>query len=139
MAEPRSTIAHRVAQAASNFQKKRTGHVPKAVTVVLGDDTRMVTLNAALTSAAQAVATNPASAAPVQGFHRQLFANSSHVLREEIRRPTGVQVREAAAEVEAGTGTVGARFHQRHDGPFVPAGPNVSWATRNGNEEGSWP
>jgi hypothetical protein len=42
----------------------------------------------------------------VQEFHRQLFADSSDSLRKEIRRITGVKVREAAAEVEPTTGAV---------------------------------
>jgi hypothetical protein len=42
----------------------------------------------------------------VQEFHRQLFANDSDSLRQEIKRITGVNVREATAEVETTTGTV---------------------------------
>jgi len=42
----------------------------------------------------------------VQEFHRQLFASSVDSLRKEIKRITGVEVREAAAEVETKTGTV---------------------------------
>jgi hypothetical protein len=42
----------------------------------------------------------------VQEFHRQLFINSSDSLRREIKRITGREVREAAAEVEPATGTV---------------------------------
>ena len=45
-------------------------------------------------------------AAKVQEFHRQLFANSADSLRHEITRITGVEVREATAEVETTTGTV---------------------------------
>ena len=39
-------------------------------------------------------------------FTRQLFANASESLRQEIKRITGVEVREATAEVEPTTGTV---------------------------------
>ena len=46
------------------------------------------------------------SAAQVQEFHKQLFHSSAGTLREEIKRITGVEVREAAAEVEPTTGTV---------------------------------
>ena len=42
----------------------------------------------------------------MQEFHRQLFTNSAESLRNEIRRITGVAVREAAAEVETSTGAV---------------------------------
>lgn len=100
------TMAQQVAQAASAFQQQRTGHKPKAVTVVLSNDTLVVTLHDALTEAEKALAKSPTGAAKVQEFHRQLFATSSHMLRQEIKRITGVQVREAAAEVEPATGAV---------------------------------
>ena len=46
----------------------------------------------------------------MQEFHRQLFTNSSDSLRQEIKRITGVEVREATAEVEPTTGTVVQAF-----------------------------
>jgi uncharacterized protein YbcI len=100
------TMAQQVAQAAIASQQLRTGHLPKAVTVVLSEDTLVVTLHGALTPAEEAMAESPAGAAQVQEFHRQLFANSSELLRQEIKRITGVAVREAAVEVETATGTV---------------------------------
>jgi uncharacterized protein YbcI len=106
MDKSKLTMAQQVAQAASAFQEQRTGHVPKAVTVVLSEDTLVVTLHDALSPAEQALAKTPAGAAQVQEFHRQLFANASDTLRQEIKRITGVEVREAAAEVETTTGTV---------------------------------
>ena len=42
----------------------------------------------------------------MQEFHRQLFTNSADSLRQEIKRITGVEVREATAEIETTTGTV---------------------------------
>lgn len=100
------TMAERVAQAARDFQQKRTGHLCKAVTVVLSSDTLVITLHEALTPAEQALARTAAGAAQVQEFHRQLFATSAETLRDEIKRITGVAVREAAAELETSTGTV---------------------------------
>ena len=100
------TMAQQIAQAASVFQQEKTGHVPRSVTVVLSKDTLVITLHGALSPAEQALAKNPAGAAQVQEFHRQLFANASDSLRQEIKRITGVEVREATAEVEPTTGTV---------------------------------
>ena len=100
------TMAQQVALAASAFQQQRTGHTPKSVTVVLSGETLVITLHGALSPAEKALAKSPAGAAQVQEFHRQLFANSADALREEIKRITGVEVREAAAEVEPATGTV---------------------------------
>lgn len=106
MTNANPTMAEQVAHAASEFQRQRTGHAPKAVTVVLSADTLVITMHGALTPAEQALATNPAGAAQVQEFHRQLFSTSSDELRREIKRITGVDVREAAAEVETATGAV---------------------------------
>jgi uncharacterized protein YbcI len=105
--EIKLTIAQQVAQAASAFQQQRTGHAPKSVTVVLSENTLVITLHGALTPAEQAVASDPAGAARVQEFHRQLFADSSEALRQDISRNSHWNR--------------GARLHQRHDGPSVPA------------------
>lgn len=106
MDTPQTTMAQQIAQAASAFQQLRTGHAPKAVTVVLSDETLVITLHGALSPAEDALARTPEGAARVQEFHRQLFASSAEPLREEIKRITGVDVREAAAEVEPSTGAV---------------------------------
>lgn len=100
------TMAQQVAQAISVFQEQRTGYLPKAVTVVLSDDTLVVTLHDALSPAEKALASTPEGAAQVQEFHRELFKSSVDLLRAEIRRITGVAVGEAAAEVETTTGAV---------------------------------
>ena len=106
MDQPTSTVAQQLAQAAIAFEQRRTGHAPSAATVVLGDETLVVSLHGALSPAEQALARTPAGAAQVQEFHRQLFSTTSESLREEIRRISGVAVREAAAEVETATGTI---------------------------------
>src|SRR4029079_16649830 len=98
--------AQQLALLARRFQEQRTGHAPTAVTVVLGEDTLVVKLSDALTPAEKLLAKSPEGAARGQEFHRQLFANSSSEMREEIMRLTGRQVREAAAEIETATGTV---------------------------------
>ena len=101
------TMAQQIALVASAFEQQRTGHAPKSVTVVQSDGTLVITLHGALSPAEQALlAKNPAGAAQVQDFHRQLFNDSANALRQEIKRITGVEVRDAIAEVEPTTGTV---------------------------------
>jgi len=100
------TMAQQVARAMSAFQQQRTGYPPKAVTMVLSEDTLVVTLHDALSPAEKALARTPEGAVQVQEFHRQLFKSSVDLLREEIKRITGVAVGEAAAEVETTTGAV---------------------------------
>ena len=101
-----STMAQEIGQAAIAFEQVRTGHVPRSVSVVLGEDTLVITLHGALSPAERALARTPAGAAQVQEFHRQLFSNASEALRQEIKRITGVEVREAAVEIEPATGTL---------------------------------
>ncbi len=106
MSEPHSTMAREIARAASIFEQQRTGNTPRSVTVVLSDTTLVITLHGALSEAERALAKSPEGAAQVQSFHRQLFANASEWLRLEIKRITGVTVREATAEIEPTTGAV---------------------------------
>jgi uncharacterized protein YbcI len=110
MEKPHSIMAQQIAQAARVFEQQRTGLVPKSVTVVQADSTLVITLHGALSPAEQALSQHPAGAAQMQEFHRQLFASASDTLRQEIQRITGVEVREAAAEIEPSTGTVVAVF-----------------------------
>ena len=106
MEKLKPSVAHQIAQAASAFQQRRTGHTPQSVAVILSENTLVITLHGALSPAEKALAKSPAGAAQVQDFHRQLFSNSADSLREEIKRITGVEVREATAEVEPTSGTV---------------------------------
>ena len=133
------TMARQIAQAASAFELQTTGHLPKSVTVVLSDNTLVITLHGALSPAEQALAASPTGAAQVQEFHKQLFVTASDTLRQEIKRITGAEVREAAAEVEPTTGTVvrvfttGTLVHVFLLARSVPAG---SWS---GSEPGDPP
>lgn len=100
------SIPEQLARLASRFQEQTTGHAPGAVTVVLSQDTLVVTMHDALTTAEKVLARSPKGAAQVQELHRQLFANSMLEMRNEIKRITGRDVREAVAEIEPATGVV---------------------------------
>lgn len=107
MNKSKSTMAQQIAEAAIAFEQLRTGnHVPKSVSVVLSGGTLVITLHEALSPAEKALANTPIGAAQMQEFHRQLFANSSNSLRQEIQRITGMEVREATAEIEPTSGAV---------------------------------
>ncbi len=106
MKEAPSTIAEQLAGVAGSLQQQRSGHLPHSVTVVLNDDTLVVTLHDALSPAEKDLCRTPAGAAQVQEFHRQLFASSTDEMRQEIKRITGRQVHETSAEVAVATGTV---------------------------------
>ncbi len=100
------TTAQEIGQAAIALEQLRTGHRPRSVAVVVNADTLVITLHGALSPAERALAQSPAGAAQVQEFHRQLFSNASEALQQEIKRITGVEVREAAVEIEPTTGTL---------------------------------
>lgn len=104
------TMAQRIAEAAGELEKMRTGVMPTGVTVVQADGTLVITLHGALSPAERELAKTPSGAAQVREFHRELFASNAATLRAEIKRITGVEVREATAEVEPATGTVVAVF-----------------------------
>ncbi len=106
MIDSKPNMAKQIAEAATAFQKQRTGHEPKSVSVVLSGDTLVVTLHGALSPAEQAMAESAEGAATVREFHRELFMTASDSLRKEIRRITGMDVREATAEVEPKSGAV---------------------------------
>jgi uncharacterized protein YbcI len=132
-----NSMAQRIAQAAIAFEQRRTGnHVPKSVTVVLSEGTLVITLHDAMSPAEQALAKNPAGAAQVQELHRQLFASTSDSLCQEIKRITGMDVREATAELEPASGAV---VHAFTTGAvvqvFLLAG-SVSTETWRGNGTG---
>ena len=100
------SVAQQIAEAASAFEQRRTGHTPQSVAVILSENTLVITLHGVLSPAEKALAQSPAGAAQVQEFHRQLFIDSADSLRDEIKRITGVEVREATAEVEPTSGTM---------------------------------
>jgi uncharacterized protein YbcI len=109
------------------------------VTVVLSDDTLVVTLHGALSAAEKALARTQEGAAQVQEFHRQLFESSVDSLWQEIERITGVAVREATAEVETTTGAV---MHVFTSGTMVQVfqlAQSVAAETWNGNGRGDPP
>ena len=106
MADSIQTMGQQIAEAATSFQEEITGRAPKSVNVVLNGDTLVITLHGALSRAEQLMAQSPEGAAKVQEFHRQLFLNASDTLRSEIKRITGMDVREATAEVDPKTGAV---------------------------------
>ena len=131
------TMAQQVAQAISSFQEQRTGYPPKAVTLVLSEDTLVVTLHEALSPAEKALSGTPEGAVQVQEYHRQLFRDSVDLLREEIKRITGVAVGETSVEMET---TTGAIVHAFTSGTMVQVfrlAGKIPAGVWNGNESGA--
>jgi uncharacterized protein YbcI len=137
MNNSKSTMAQQIAQAAIAFEQRRTGnHIPKSVTVVLSEGTLVITLHDALSPAEIALAKTPAGAAQLQDYHRRLFAGASDALRKEIKRITGMEVREATAEVEPNTGAVVQAFTTGTVVQVFLLDGNVPTETWSGNDAG---
>ena len=107
-----ATISEQIAHAVNRFQKLWTGYPARSVSVVLSNETLLVTLRGALTPAEQALAKTPAGAAQVQEYHRQLFEANSHKLQLEIKRITGVEVRQSKAQVQPNDKALSHAFTQ---------------------------
>lgn len=95
------SVAKQIAEAASAFEHRRTGHVPNSVTVIVSAETLVITLHGALSRAERDMATTPEGAAKIQEFHRMLFAVSADSLRQEIERITGTEVRHVDGSIES--------------------------------------
>ena len=101
-----AAMSKELADIALAMQSERTGHTPKAVTVVASDETVVVTLQEALTPAEKILVRTEAGASKVEDYHRALFAVSCNELRREIQRLTGRRVREAAVVMEPASGAI---------------------------------
>lgn len=129
-------MAQQIAQAAIAFERRRTGRVPGKVTVVVTNDTLVITLHGVLSPAERALAKDSDGAAQMEEFHQQLFANSSAELLNEIKRITGQEVREAVAEIETSSGTVVKVFTTGTEVQVFRLAGNVPTDTWSGNGEG---
>ena len=68
-----AAMSKELADIALAMQSERTGHTPKAVTVVASDETVVVTLQEALTPAEKILVRTEAGASKVEDYHRALF------------------------------------------------------------------
>ena len=138
MEKPNSDMAKQVALATIAFEEQKMGRAPKSVTAAMSGETLVVTLHGALSPAERALARSPEGAAQVQELHRELFASALDALRKEVKRITGVEVREATVEVDTTSGTVVKAFTTGTVVQvFLLAGgvPTESWSG-NGNGSG---
>jgi uncharacterized protein YbcI len=110
MAMSISEAAHQIAKAACEFEQERSGHRPSSATVVLCEDTVVVSLPGVMSPVEMDLAKNPAGAACVREFHRQVFTNSCSPLAKQIGEITGVKVREGRSELWTETGKVVQMF-----------------------------
>jgi uncharacterized protein YbcI len=121
-----ANIGQKIARAAQAFEKRRTKQGRNWVAVFLNEKTIVIALHGDLTAAEKARAQSFAGAAQVQEFHRQLFANTSGGLRQQIQSITGMEVCDTWAEIEPATGSVVQFFTtdtKGEDFPRARSGP----------------
>jgi len=106
MATTQRTKARQIADAASEFEKARTGRAPHSVTVVLSGETLVITLHGALSPAERALAVTRTGSAELRSYRRTMFDAAADAFRQKIKDITGVEVREEVAELEPKSGTV---------------------------------
>lgn len=100
-------MAEQIAQVVTAYQQQWTSHEPDSVSVVLSGETVLVTQNGALPPTDHATAQSQEDAAKVQESLGQFFVDAGDTLRQEIKRITGMEVREATAVVQVFTsGTI---------------------------------
>ena len=132
-------LAQQIARAAIAFEEACTGHVPSSASVLLRENTLVITLRGALSPAEIALARSAPGAAQVQEFHRQVFQSSVDRLREAIERITGVSVHEGSVEIATPSSAVVQVFAT---GTVVQVflldgnAPEVSWSGTGKEAEG---
>jgi len=117
-----SNTAQKIAHAALAFEEQTTGRRPTAVTVVISQDTVVVTLRGTFSRGETILARNEENAERLRELHRHLFAIAAEPLRREIGYLTGVEVCEATVEVETSTGTAVQVFS------LAQAVPSDAWS-----------
>lgn len=106
MKKSHSTMARQIAEAVGEFELRTGSYLPKSMSVMLSDRTLVITLHDALSPIEHTLAQSSSGADRLEEFHRALFANNPGSLRQEIKRITGMEVCEAATELEPAAGSV---------------------------------
>jgi uncharacterized protein YbcI len=106
MEKPSSSMAQQIAEAAGASEQLRTGHGPRSVTVVMSEETPVITLHGALSAAERALHRRRRRRRRSSTFIDSYLHTRPTRYAERSKKITGVGVSEANAEVETKTGTV---------------------------------
>ena len=134
MTIPNPSMAQQIAEAASAFEQLRTGHGPKSVTVVLSEETLVVTLHGALSPAEKALAQTPAGGVPGAGLSSPVIQRLGRPIApgDQTNHRRRRSRSDSRSRDQDGYGR--ACVHDRYDGAGVSARP---WHTR-GHLERQW-
>jgi uncharacterized protein YbcI len=106
MGRSRQNIGLLVARAARACERRRATPGREWVAVFMNEDTIVIAMHGSLTDEERALTRTPAGTTRVREFHRQLFADVTDTLAQQIRSITGMDVRGTTAEINVTTGTV---------------------------------
>ncbi len=114
MDQSQETVGQKIARAARDSEGRQTAHGREWAAVFMNEDTIVIALYGRLTDAEKTLVRSPAGAAQVREFHRQLFASATETLAQQIRRVTGMEIRDKTADIDPLTGEI--RWRTRSDG-----------------------
>lgn len=98
--------ARRIARAASGFELRLLGRLPRSVAVVVGDDLTVVTIHMGLSTIERHLATSADGRRRVLAWHRSLVASSFVDLRDHLEDAAGIRLQAVATHVDAVTGSL---------------------------------
>lgn len=98
--------ARRIARAASGFELRLLGRLPRSVAVVGGDDLTVVTIHMGLSTIERRLAMSADGRRRVLAWHRSLVATSFADLRDHLEEAGGIRLQAVATHVDAVTGSL---------------------------------
>jgi uncharacterized protein YbcI len=101
-----SCRARRIARAASGFELRLLGRMPRSVAVVGGSGLTVVTIHMELSGIERRLVASAEGRRRVLAWHRSLVAASFAELRDHLHEASGLRVQAVATHVDAGTGSL---------------------------------
>jgi uncharacterized protein YbcI len=103
-------VARRVAHAVGGFEHRLLGRVPSSVTVVVKDDSMVLTVCETFSPMERRLARTDEGRERLRAFHRFLFSATRDAFREHVREHTGIDLCGALAHVDADAGSIFKTF-----------------------------
>jgi uncharacterized protein YbcI len=98
--------ARRIARAASVFELRLLGRLPRSVAVVGGGSLTVVTIHMGLSGIERRLSDSAEGRRRVLAWHRSLVATSFADLRDHLHAAGGIELQAVATHVDGGTGSL---------------------------------
>lgn len=99
MVNSKINLAQQIALTAIDFARRRTGYTATWASVMLRENTLVITLDGALSPLEQDLVKSPGGAAKVREIHSRYFRSFSGELRDEIKKIIGIGICDGGAEI----------------------------------------